>query len=70
MFDLVPLFLDSWHLFYSPIDPPPQKTHLCLDMIYQPTKFDVDWSKETQVIIKKNNVWRPPVWHPQSNNQV
>ena len=27
--------------------------HLCLDMTYPPAKFDVDGSKETQVIVKK-----------------
>ena len=30
-----------------------KQSHLCLDMIHPPAKFDVDWSKETQVIVKK-----------------
>ena len=30
--------------------------HLCLDMTYPPTKFGVDWSKETQVIAWKNKL--------------
>ena len=37
--------------FYSPITPQ-INPHLCRDMSYSPAKFDVDWSKETQVIIK------------------
>ena len=44
--------LASWQGFYSPIDPK-VNAHLCLDMAYPPAKFDVDWSKETQVIVKK-----------------
>ena len=60
MFDLKPLFLASWQAFYSPIDPQKQSPP---DMIYLSAKFDVDWSKETQVIVKKNNVWRPDA-HP------
>ena len=45
------LVLASWQGFYSPTEPKiiPQ---LCLDMTYPPVKFDVDLSKETQVIIK------------------
>ena len=53
MFDLKPLSLASWQGFYSPIDPK-NNPHLYLDMIYPSAKFDVDWSKEIQVIIKKN----------------
>ena len=52
MFDLKPLYLASWQGFYSPIDPK-NNPHLCLDMIHPPAKFDVDWWKETQVIVKK-----------------
>ena len=55
MFDLKPLFLASWQGFYSPIDLK-NNPHLCLDMIYPSAKFDVDSSKETQVIVKKTNV--------------
>ena len=32
---------------------PQSNPHLYLDMIYPSAKFDVDWSKETQVILKK-----------------
>ena len=32
---------------------PKNNPHLCFDMIYRPAKFDVDWLKETQVIVKK-----------------
>ena len=45
-------------------------------MIHPPAKFDVDWSKETQVIVKKLMFdARPPAHppdhrHPHSNNQV
>ena len=46
MFDLKLQILVSWQGFYSPIDPK-INPHLCLDMIYPPAKFDVDWSKET-----------------------
>ena len=46
------LVLASWQGFYSSIDPK-INPHLCLDMTYPPAKFDVDWSKETQVIEKK-----------------
>ena len=53
--DLKPLFLASWHGFCSLIHPK-NNPYLCLDMIYLPAKFDVDWSKETQVIVKKTNV--------------
>ena len=52
MFDLKLLVLASWQGLYSPIDPQ-NNPHLCLDMIYTPAKFHVDWSKETQVIVKK-----------------
>ena len=52
MFHLKPLFLACWQGLYSPIDPK-NNPQMCLDMIYQPAKFDVDWSKETQVILKK-----------------
>ena len=38
--------------FYSQIDPK-NNSYLYLDMTYPPAKFDVDWSKETQVIVKK-----------------
>ena len=71
MFDLKPLFLASWQGFYIPIDPK-NNPHLCLDMIHPPAKFDVDWSKETQVIVKKLMFdARPPDHrHPHSNNQV
>ena len=71
MFHLKPLFLASWQGFYSPIDPK-NNPHLCLDMIYPPAKFDVDWSKETQVIVKKLmfDARTPNHWHPHSNNQV
>ena len=41
------LVLASWQGFDSPIDPKVDP-HLCLDMTYPPTKFDVDCSKETQ----------------------
>ena len=51
------LVLTSWQGFYNPIDPKIDP-HLCLDVTYTPAKFDVDWSKETQVI-KLTNVWRP-----------
>ena len=54
MFDLKPLFLASCQGFYSPIDPN-NNPHLWLDMIHPPAKFDVDWSKETQVIVNKKN---------------
>ena len=53
MFDLKLLVLASWQRFYSPIDPK-INPYMCLDMTYPPAKFDVDWSKETQVIVKKN----------------
>ena len=46
MFDLKLLILASWQGFYSPIDPKINPL-LCLDMIYPPAKFEVDWSKET-----------------------
>ena len=75
MFDLKLLVLASWQGLYSPIDPQ-NDPHLCLDMIYPPAKFDVDLSKETQVIVKKTKTparlpARPPDHrHPQSNNQV
>ena len=52
MFELKLLVLASWQGFYSPIDHK-INPHLCLDMIYPPTNFDVDWSKETEVIVKK-----------------
>ena len=52
MFDLKPLFLASWQGFYGPIDPK-NNPHQRLDMIHPPPKFDVDCSKETQVIVKK-----------------
>ena len=70
MFDLQ-LGLASWQGLYSPIDPR-NNPHQCLDMIYPPAKFDVDWSQETQVIVKKIMFdARPPIhWHPQSTNQV
>ena len=51
MFHLKPLFLASWEGFYNPITPK-NNPHLCLDMIYPSAKFDVDWLKETQVIVK------------------
>ena len=41
------LVLASWQGFCSPIDPK-INPHLCLDIMYQPTKFDVNWAKETQ----------------------
>ena len=50
------LVLASWQGFYSPIDHK-INPHLRLYTTYPPAKFDVDWSKETQVIVKKNNVW-------------
>ena len=53
-----------WLEFYTPIDPKIDP-HMCLDMTYPPTKFDVDWSKETQVIFKKTNIHPPaptPAW--------
>ena len=53
MFDLRLLVLASWQGFYSPIDPK-MYPHPYPDTIYPPAKFDVDWSKETQVIVKKN----------------
>ena len=58
--------------FYSPIEPK-NNAHLYLDMTYPPDKFD--WSKETQVIVKKTKVWCLPSHpldhrHPQSNNRV
>ena len=64
------LVLASWQGFYSKIDPS-INPHMCLDMTYPPAKFDVDWSKETEVIIKKikskkkkkkkkkNDAWTP-----------
>ena len=58
MFDLKPLFLASWQGFYNPTDPK-NNPHLYLDMICPSAKFDADWSKETQVIVKKNYA-RPP----------
>ena len=68
MFDLKPLFLASWQGFYSPIDPK-NNPHLCLDMIHPPAKFDVDWSKETQVIVKKLmfDAHQPPARPPTSS---
>ena len=48
------LFLASWQGFCSSIDPQ-INPHMCLDMTYPPAKFEVDWSKETQVINKKVN---------------
>ena len=67
MFDLKPLFLANWQGFYSPIDPK-NNPHLCLDMIHPPAKFDVDWSKETQVIIKILMFdARLPAWPPTSS---
>ena len=66
MFDLKPFFLASWQGFYSPIDPQ-NNPHLYLDMIYPSAKFDVDWSKEIQVIVKKTNVWRPDDRPPTSS---
>ena len=51
--------LASWLGFYIPIDPK-INPHLHLDTTYPQAKFDVDWSKETQVIVKKTNVWHPP----------
>ena len=47
----------SWQGSYSPPDPK-INPHLCLDMTYPPAQFDVDWSKETQVIVKKTTVSR------------
>ena len=47
---------------YSPIDPQINPL-LYLDMTYPPAKFDVDWSQETQVTVKKNKLMfdaRPP----------
>ena len=45
---------------FSPIDPK-NNSHLYLDMTYPPTKFDVDWSLEIQVIVKKLKFdTRPP----------
>ena len=49
------LLLANWQGFYSPIDPQ-INPYMCLDMTYPPTKFDIDWSKETQVMVKKPNV--------------
>ena len=46
------IVLASWEGFYSPVDSK-INPHLCLDMTYPPAKFDVDWSKETQAIVKK-----------------
>ena len=60
------LVLARWQGFYSPIDLQ-NNPHLCLDMIYQPAESDVDWSKETQVIVKKPNVWRQPAQPPTSS---
>ena len=46
-------FLTGQHLeFYGPIDPKINH-HMCLDMTCPPAKFNVDWWKETQVIVKK-----------------
>ena len=41
-------------------------------MTHPPAKFDVDWSKETQAIVKKIkfNTCPPDKRHPQPNNQV
>ena len=51
--------LNSRHLkFYSPIDPQINH-HTCRDMTYPPAKFDVDWSKDTKVIVKNTNVCCP-----------
>ena len=64
-------FLNGHRLeFYSLIDLK-INPRLCLDMTYPPAKFDVDWSKETLVIVKK--VWclpgHPPHHrHPQQYN--
>ena len=59
------LVLASWQGFYHPIDPK-INPHLCLDMMYPAAKFDVDWSKETQVILKKNPMFdaRPITYIP------
>ena len=53
------LVLASWQRFYSPTDPKinPQ---LCLDMIYPPVKFHVDWWKETQTRVKILFFWHCP----------
>ena len=67
MFDLKPLLVASWQGFYSPIDPK-NNPHLCLDMIHPPAKFDVDWWKETEVIVKKLMFdTRPPARPPTSS---
>ena len=66
MFGLKLLVLASWQGLYGPIDPK-NNPHLCLDMIYPPAKFDVDWSNETQVIVKKLMLdARPPARPPTS----
>ena len=52
MFDLKLLVLARWQGLYSRIDPQ-NNSHLCRNMIYPHAKFDVDWSMETQVIVKK-----------------
>ena len=66
MFELKPLFLASWQGLYSSTDPQ-NNIQLCLDMIYPPAKFDVDWSKATQVIVKKTNVRRMHAQPPTSS---
>ena len=57
--------------FYSLIDPK-INPHVSLDMTCPPAKFDVDWLKETQIIIKKLmfDACPPNHRHPQSNNQA
>ena len=60
-------FLKGRHLeFYIPIDLKNSPQYY-LDMTFPPAKFDVVWSKETQVIVKKKEVWRPHKHkHPQN----
>ena len=63
MFDLKPLFFSKLARILQS-NWPQNNPHLCLDMIHPPAKFDVDWSKETQVIVKKLMFDTRPPAHP------
>ena len=47
------LLLANWQGFYSPIDPQNQSLTCVLIWHTHPRSFDIDWSKETQVMVKK-----------------
>ena len=60
------MFQKGRHLeFYIVIDPK-NNSHLYLDMTYPPAKFDVNWSKETQVIVEKTIKFDTPAQPPTS----